>query len=318
MIIMIHWEANMPNVKPIERIIWAVDPFAEQEMQKQAIMALRALTEVGQPAIEPVYVLTPNQVNVSPDYFPGWEKAYKPIAEKQLKALIGRCDLKGLAEPEVIVRKDTSVRRAVDALVKYAQKRRADLIAVSTHARKGAGRFFVGSFAETLFLHSTLPVYISNPSASLARKIDSILFAADLTRASAPLFEKVVTFARQMEARLTVYHHIATPLPTAQMPVGFVEPPNLRRLVEEHAEEMRATADKWAEKARKQGVMTDVIVDEDPSAPGASIVGQAERRNASMIALVAQTGAVASLFLGSTTRQVVRNAHCPIWVLLSE
>ena len=43
-----------------------------------------------------------------------------------------------------------------------------------------------------------------------------------------------------------------------------------------------------------------------------------DRIDADLIAMPAQSGAVASTLIGSYTRQIVRNAICPVWVLKAE
>ena len=45
-----------------------------------------------------------------------------------------------------------------DGLIQYAEEIKADLIAVSTHARKGLNHFFNGSISEDLANHAKLPV----------------------------------------------------------------------------------------------------------------------------------------------------------------
>jgi nucleotide-binding universal stress UspA family protein len=51
-------------------------------------------------------------------------------------------------------------------IVDAAREYRADLIVVSTHARKGLARFFVGSVAEHVLRHAPCSVLVARPAIS--------------------------------------------------------------------------------------------------------------------------------------------------------
>lgn len=303
----------------LKKIIWAVDAFAEEAIQRQAIIALHALTAESSAVVEPVYILTPDQVNVSPNFFSEWAKTYRPFAERALRSLTGQSELKRVADPKVLVASHPSIRVAVDRLIGYAKERDADVIAATTHAKGGFSRLLMGSFAETLFLRSDIPVYVMNPLSKVGRKIASILFATDLGEESRRSFDSVLDLAAKTSAKLTLYCRVATQellMPT--MSPGAVPPPALDSLIQEEVEEKTKMVEKWAGIARKRGLMTQVVIDQTPGGVAASIVKLAESGNHSLIAMVAHTGPVASALMGSTTRQVVRTAPCPVMVLRKE
>jgi len=59
----------------------------------------------------------------------------------------------------------------------------------------------------------------------------------------------------------------------------------------------------------------EVILDEKGLSVWYQICSIASKTNAGLIAMEAQSGPVSSALLGSTTRQVVRHAPCPVLVL---
>lgn len=56
----------------------------------------------------------------------------------------------------------TAVRygRAAEEILEHARDHRVDLIAMSTHGRSGLGRLLMGSVAETVLRHASVPVFL--------------------------------------------------------------------------------------------------------------------------------------------------------------
>ncbi len=56
----------------------------------------------------------------------------------------------------------TAVRygRAAEEILEHAKDNRVDLIAMSTHGRSGLGRLLMGSVAETVLRHASVPVFL--------------------------------------------------------------------------------------------------------------------------------------------------------------
>ncbi|WP_412985931.1 universal stress protein [Pontimicrobium sp. IMCC45349] len=89
-------------------------------------------------------------VNLPNEHFRSTEEVDKRIAEFLQKA-DGNLD----NIDNVAYQADYSVEQGV---INYSNKVGADLIAVSTHGRKGLSHFFAGSIGEDIANHSTLPV----------------------------------------------------------------------------------------------------------------------------------------------------------------
>ena len=73
--------------------------------------------------------------------------------KKLIEDFISRFDLKNVSTD---IFNDSN---EVDGIVAYAEDINADLIALGTRQRRGAGHFFTGSIAEDVVNHSKLPVW---------------------------------------------------------------------------------------------------------------------------------------------------------------
>ena len=170
----------MSKKKAFKKVIWAYDPFeGTAEARAAVVSTLALLREKLKVAIQPLYVLSPASFNLQMSLSQPHVKQYVPSAEKVMESSLKEIHLDGLAGPEVIVQRAESLRDAVKTFLTYAKSKRADLIVTATHANQGLSRLLLGSFTETLILHSKLPVLVVNPTAK-ARPIQKILFPTDL------------------------------------------------------------------------------------------------------------------------------------------
>lgn len=309
----------MPRTKAFHRIVWALDAFEPRSaLQARSEGALGQLAASLSAEVHPVYVLTPGQVNLSVEFTPPWIEQYRPAAERALKQRIGETRIPRLCPPKVLVEDLASTTRAVDALIRHAQRIHADLIVVGTHGRSGVRRLFMGSFAETLLLRSPIPCMTLGPKVRETGKFDTILFPTVFDDASSRAFRQVIALARDLKARILLFHaipHLIEPvfqsgvylLGGAWVPVQAYFS-NEVAIRENYAEA-------WAHLARKQGVETTAIV--EPQVPNIadSILKLAEDRDAGLLCMEARSGPVAASLIGSITRQIIRAAPVPVWVL---
>ena len=96
-----------------------------------------------------------------------------------------------------------------DSLLDCAHEKRADLIVVGTHGRGGLGKAFLGSVAERIFRHSSVPVLTIGPNIRCRQrspKLRHILAPCDLTATSHPAVHYACSLAASQHASLTVLH----------------------------------------------------------------------------------------------------------------
>src|SRR4051812_30903780 len=111
------------------RMIWSVDAFEEANDSKQHIVeTLKSFGQTGRVEIEPVYVLSPEELDISLELSLPWVKRYMPAAEKSLSHLVQQSGITAFKRPTVLIERKPSLNQAVKTLMKYAQKSKADVV----------------------------------------------------------------------------------------------------------------------------------------------------------------------------------------------
>ena len=194
----------------------------------------------------------------------------------------------------------------------------ASLILVNTHGRSGFKRFVMGSFAETLLLRSRVPVFVVSSKMRGFRPIKDLLFPTDFGVHSKSVFKQAVSIATRMKASLTIFHSVLNPVePFFQSGIYLMGgnwipiQPYFGNQIESFSRKARA----WAKWASHKGVPTETVMQVEGQGVAAQIVQAARDRQTSFIVMAAQSGPTAAALIGSVTRQVIRNAECPVWVL---
>jgi nucleotide-binding universal stress UspA family protein len=306
-------------------VIWAVDPFEQSpELLASALMALRNFSFLGW-RIQPVYVLTPNQLNLTSDFVEyasfSVALAYKPAAKKALQELLSQVSLPGILPGEVLALDTPSSQASADALSRFALNLNARAIVTSSHARTGLGRFLLGSFSETLLYKSEVPVLVVHPhqEESITHSIRKIFFPTDFGPASEAMFREAVNLAKTFDAKLTLFHSVPHPVePVLQSGVyllggGWMP---IQSYLGNEVEKGKRRAQAWARWARTQKkVEVETRIHVDGGSVADLVMGIVKAEGFDLIAMAAQSGPVALALLGSVTRQIVRRSSCPVWVL---
>jgi nucleotide-binding universal stress UspA family protein len=298
---------------PSQKILWAIDPFSDKSQQLKTVNYLKALTKGHSVTIEPVAVLSPDQLRIPPKAFSVHKKAHELEAESTLKTWLKAVKLPGLTPPTLLVSDNYSRADSVKAFLGYATTCGASLIAMNTQSRKGILRFFLGSFAENLILTSRIPLLVINPKCKPVTAFKEILFASDLSAASKNAYHQILLLAKASKAKILLYHKMEYVLPDTY--VAVTQNPNYEKYFEEDAQERQGRLDEWVKIAKDQGVKTEILLDRKPDFLVESILKHAKKMKNGFIAMQSTTGPLETALLGSTSRQIVRSAHCPVWVV---
>ncbi|NBX83263.1 universal stress protein [bacterium] len=216
-------------------------------------------------------------------------------------------------EPVPILQKGIYLRSDIDALVSESKKQKADFILVNTHARKGLSRFWMGSFAETLMLHSQLPVLFLNPHSSPLPQVKTIVVPTQLTPGSDKALNRIAEFAKRLEAQLVLYNNVEYFVTTPEL--AFTETMVFTQNIQKEVKQRKKSLDQIASKlSKKHGLKVKTLVDEKELRVSDGIIRAAKKHPGCLIAMTAQTGPVLSVLVGSTTRRVVREATVPVMV----
>lgn len=299
--------ANQPK-----RIILAVDLKAEDVSLTQRIWkAVKPLVKAGT-VVEPVTVLNREDAIIG-GFLKNQIGSLRQATEKHLAEQLEDLGIHHLATPKVLFADGPSTQRAVLTLLNYAKKTDCDLIAVSSHARQGIKRLFLGSFAETLSLQSPVPLLVVNPKQRRAPSFSNILFPTDFSEESKQGLELVSEVFRNQKAKITLFHTFESPTPFYVEPFSAY-PPALS-MVEEDLQGKMKLGQAWCVEFRKKGITCDFLMDRKSGFAVSGVLRAIKQKKIGLVAMASHTGKVTAALLGSTTREVLRSAPCPVWVV---
>src|SRR6185295_19030643 len=90
---------------------------------------------------------------------------------------------------------------AADQIVRAAREKQADLIAISSHGRRGLVRMIAGSVAEEVLRHAEVPVLITHPD-RIVHGVRTIAVALDGSTTAEAVLPDAVRLARSLGAVL--------------------------------------------------------------------------------------------------------------------
>ncbi len=311
--------------KKNRRILWAVDVFEpdHRQIMNHVVDGIRLINPDGSAKVEPVYLLSPEQLDLPVEFSPPWLQKYVPAAEAALSDQVKDLSLPGITRGKVLTQRKASVSGAIKALSDYAKSSKAELIVVGSHARQGFSRLMLGSFAESLLLMSKVPMLVVGPETFPKvigkgdLRVERVLFPTDFSPASFKVFKKALIFAKRLGAEVTLFHTLTQPIePVLQTGVymmsgGWVSVP---AFLGKEEERIRKLADTWLRRTARIGEGTTFKLCQRPATISDSIVEEAKTGKYDLVAMAAQSGPVATALIGSVTRQVVRSAQVPVWV----
>ena len=202
--------------------------------------------------------------------------------------------------------------RPVERIIHLAEEQRADVIAIGEHGSGEGLREMLGTTAERLLHRSPVPVLVARRPGD--RAVGRILAAVD----GSEMAERVLAWTRLLAdlhgARTTLLTVVELPvygdyLGIAPGPVGADEVGPGRR---------RASA-QWLEgKAKEAGFAPErTAAMAAQGVPAEEIVEAARRDGADLVVVGSRgPGTAGRLFLGSVAGDVIRDASCPVLVVV--
>jgi len=307
------------KIDSLQKIIWLIDPFQEDTaLLMKTFSQLKSLTSGIASQIEPVYVLVPDEIDrmaFTMDLLS--IKDYRDASKKAVKKFISKIKYPGLKAPQVLENPKGTRMGAIHELLKYAKKNKANLIVTSSHGKKGLNRFFMGSFAENIILHSQTPVFILNPNTANKKNYKKILFPTHFSSKDKKTYKNLLEFAKAHGSEITLFHQVPNYLDPVissgaiMLGGGTV---TFDQYLSDETERTRKTAKRWAKEAEKLGVSVRILISPRGRSIVDAILKTASSKKMSLIAMSSETGAIASRVLGSISRQVARHAPVPVWI----
>lgn len=141
----------------------------------------------------------------------------------------------------------------------------------------------------------------------------AIVVAADFTSSSRAALDSGIRMAKEQGGRLVLVHAVR-PLGAPGLELTRPDANKLENETAEPSADVRFAGDDWVERARAQGVATDVIV--RPGLPAKVIAEEAERLRAAAVVLgSSRKGPLEKAILGSVAEQVRRSTSRPVVVV---
>ncbi|MCM0606282.1 MAG: universal stress protein [Xanthomonadaceae bacterium] len=298
-----------------KKIIWAVDPFSsDEDVLKSAAWCLRGIVKNGSKWVKPVYINSRSSLDLLSQEDPGYLGRIKNEGAERLEGTLRRVVIPGIQPFHVVSAKSASARDQGHALIAYAKKIGAGLIVVSSHGRKGLRRWLLGSFAETLSLYSDVPLMIVHPTWHRTLEFKTILFPTDFSQGSSEAFAKVLRFAAENKSKIVLFYKEGfAGYPVFDVPLSTYA--YYDRIMKEQLEGAKQSAKQYVEIAKMRGIHMGIIFDRSKRTSVAQAILKCSKRLSSMIAMVSHSGAVSSVIIGSTARQVIRYSEQPVWVI---
>jgi nucleotide-binding universal stress UspA family protein len=221
-------------------------------------------------------------------------------------------DLHGTAPSYEVI-----VGDARTALMETAEQTHADLIVMATHGRGAFSRFWLGSVADHVMRHATVPLLLIRPLTGVGRTTNgcayrNILVALDLSKASEAILEPVKVFARLNQGQLTLVNVVEPAGSMLSYPMPAYGDPG--RLESQRAD-AQGYLDELAARLRTEGlsVATRVVV-------GVGIATQLlellQKGHFDLMALTTSgAGGLQRAIVGSVADKVVRGAEKPVLVV---
>jgi nucleotide-binding universal stress UspA family protein len=199
-------------------------------------------------------------------------------------------------------------------LCEEADRIHADLVVMATHGRGAMSRLWLGSVADYLIRHLSMPVLLVHPDrrapeADLA--LHSILVALDMSPESEAILEPVAKLAQLTDGYVTLVHVVEPVIGPMTKGLPYASP-----LPPEVFEEQRIAAqkklDRVASDLRNRGLSVCARI-VDASSATAGLLETFEPGRYDVLAMTTHgRGGVRRLLLGSVADKVIRGATKPV------
>ena len=209
----------------------------------------------------------------------------------------------------------------VRAILDHAERAKSDLLVAATHGRGVLSRAWLGSVADGLLRHASIPVLLVRPDESDPPAADApeatpwsrILVPLDGSEFSAQILDDAIPLARAFGAKLELVRVVPFPLEIASPYL-----PTTIQMNQEVVSAAKAAAEDWlAEQARRvhaRGVEVSTHV-RVAAQPAHAICETAAETGAELIVMATHgRSGLGRAFLGSTADKVVRSTHLPVLV----
>ncbi len=299
-------------------LLVSIDPFSTdaQNLDLAFATATQSATSMRL-SLSATSVISPDQVNWPADFQKTWKSEFQSLGDKALRRKVKKLAPHSQIPVHALLQPWNSIRESTKSLTRYAMAKKAAAIVVFTNHKKKAAFSFPGSFISTLVSTARTPVLAINAKTESPTQVKTMLFATDFSNEDTRSFVTALRWAKQMGAKLIVFHAITLPVQSelaasAGLVGGWM---NLERYRQEQEDWVKRKGKAWVNKALKSGVEAQFVLENTSYSPSVSVLKTAERRKIDLIITTVKTGPTAAFFLGSVTREILARSVKPVLVL---
>lgn len=298
-----------------QNVIWAIDPFSRDPRQlMKARQALEAWEKSQPLSVQPVSLLTPRELQWPLGLAATQEHEFHQLTEGLVRPLLRSVQMKGLAEPSILIHGSRSRKSSIARMSEYAQQCKARFILTTTHQRRGLAKFFISSFTQELIEESLVPVLTVRPDSRVPRRFSRLLFATDFSKACQDAFNDVLQLAVDFHSQIVLFHRLDAPdLPFGELPAAFAANAEfLRRVSRENERLQWLKARRLQEMAQQRGINLEIVLMRGLQPLGQLIQRSARQFRADLIVLPLQPRSWMRSLLGSSVRDVIQTCCQPV------
>ncbi len=290
------------------RLILSVDPF-EQRLRpsRKALRELHHWAKRMASGVEAVHVL--KESPRLPKFNQIYTKAYD-----RMKLAVRNLDLPVPVGVKMLWDEDDSGADPAILLTDYARDSGADLILVSSHGRRWLSRMVLGSFAEKVLLHASVPVLFFGLLPGPHDALGKVLFATDFSEASKTAFDLFLKQIRPMDAEVVILHVAEYPNLITGMSltgVGAYLPETYWKVMKES---LVNEGEQWVAHARERGMRARAVIEDGLGDVAAAILKTARVEHVSLIGLSSVRSELQKVVMGSISTRVFRSHGNSVWV----
>jgi nucleotide-binding universal stress UspA family protein len=217
---------------------------------------------------------------------------------------------------------------AAETICERAKDVRADLIVMTTHGRTGLSRAWLGSVADSVMRHSSIPVLMLHPLATAREHLTPpppfahVLVPLDGSDVAADILETAAELARAYGAKVTLLR-VTPPVPLI-LPMDPGMPMVFGPIIPDETETAGLAADmkkqlvniaRQLHESASVRVEVDVCVNEHTAE---AINDFAAQHGVDLVAMSTQGRGASRLLLGSVADKVLRSSGLPVLLRRSE
>lgn len=267
-------------------IYWAVDPEHLYDDNSEILLMLRDWSDCLLCQIQPIFVFS--------------EEALKhiPADLDTIMSQLSRLLTADFNKPDFIVVRGSSRRKMAYHLARYLEAKDVAYVFIkSRNVKKGSwSPFALGGFTEAFLSFTLIPTVVLNPKARIGRIGNAIQFPTDFKRNSVSALREIVKIAEKSKSKVYIFNHSAGEIVNSEA---------------YHGNRVVLYLKKLGIEAEFQRFSNEFSLTE-------AIVKYSKEKDCGLIVIGSRPLTVPKSLIGSTVKNLVTQAHCPVMVVNSK